>query len=317
MKRLLVLLLFVPFLSFSQNWPAESAEWHYCVTLLPAGQIGTQTYAYTDDVVINDTSYSVIRPIAYDGEPYSLEQAELDHRVTLVRQSGDTIYRRVADKEYVFFVNGLDIGGTFTTFRSASAETNLVACLEDLVLEVIDVQFEEYGGSEYRTVLLRDQNVAEVYDSEPVDPIEYTFVEGIGLLTNFPYYWDFGFADSPFPPSETCSPSSDGNGDIDLSQYSDSEKNFDIGTCQPTGLMEIIVGQLEIYPNPSSDHITIRNVRLSPNSIYSIYNDQGRLVDQSVLKSFTIDVTQLGSGIYSIIVEDSSKGNYLGRVVVP
>lgn len=73
-----------------------------------------------------------------------------------------------------------------------------------------------------------------------------------------------------------------------------------------TSSIDLEKESISIYPNPASEFISI-----SGNSLeyeYSIYNIQGRLVSQSILKeNSNVDISNFESGLYFINIQNESK----------
>lgn len=65
-----------------------------------------------------------------------------------------------------------------------------------------------------------------------------------------------------------------------------------------TGINDLIVSNLTIYPNPSEGVINIESLNLNESALLSVYSIDGRLVSQSELINSTIDLTNLDSGLY-------------------
>ena len=65
-----------------------------------------------------------------------------------------------------------------------------------------------------------------------------------------------------------------------------------------TGINDLIVSNLTIYPNPSEGVINIESLNLNESSLLSVYSIDGRLVSQSELINSIIDLTNLDSGLY-------------------
>ena len=88
------------------------------------------------------------------------------------------------------------------------------------------------------------------------------------------------------------------------------------GSCNPcvTGTDLQNLNNLKIYPNPSSDFLTIQsNNLINPISIYDI---TGKLIIQNMgnSKEINIDISNLNSGLY--IIKSSSKNSFVRTFVV-
>jgi hypothetical protein len=65
-----------------------------------------------------------------------------------------------------------------------------------------------------------------------------------------------------------------------------------------TGINDLIVSNLTIYPNPSEGVINIGSLNLDELALLSVYSVDGRLVRQLELTNSTVDLTNLDSGLY-------------------
>lgn len=65
-----------------------------------------------------------------------------------------------------------------------------------------------------------------------------------------------------------------------------------------TGINDLIVSNLTIYPNPSEGVINIESLNLNESALLSVYSVDGRLVRQLELTNSTVDLTNLDSGLY-------------------
>lgn len=61
-----------------------------------------------------------------------------------------------------------------------------------------------------------------------------------------------------------------------------------------------------VYPNPASDHLCLTQ-QFNPNARYLIYDVYGKLVDQDLLKSTTIELNSLDRGVYFLYIKDDNK----------
>jgi hypothetical protein len=295
--RTLSTLLFLVLSSFSlksQTWPAEGAQWYYCASD-GFGTYGFEVFSYTNDTLINDTSYAIIRPTLL-----SYQEALENDQITLVRQSNDTIYRRVDDTEYVFFINGLEVGDVYTTFRSGRFFTNLYSCEPDLQLEVISVENISFEGQEYRMVSLEDINFSSVYEFGVNDPAVHHFIENIGLRFNFPFVSDYGYAGTDAAcfgiiPTTTVT--------WELYQYMDSTVglSLNLSECNVSGTQNQKTLSFSVYPNPGQGLIHLDGFE-GEIQRYEVYDLSGRSIQAGRLRKNQIDVSALHSGIYFLMI---------------
>jgi photosystem II stability/assembly factor-like uncharacterized protein len=95
---------------------------------------------------------------------------------------------------------------------------------------------------------------------------------------------------------------------------------IDIGAIESaflgTPVEEIMVGDLNLSPNPATDFITIDLPKhLKPDFEVQLFDGQGRLVHiQTTLEGATLNVTSLAAGVYSLQLVDREKV-YVGRFI--
>jgi hypothetical protein len=65
-----------------------------------------------------------------------------------------------------------------------------------------------------------------------------------------------------------------------------------------TGINDLKVSNLAIYPNPSEGLINIGSLNLNESALLSVYSVDGRLVRQLELTNSTVDLSNLDSGLY-------------------
>lgn len=303
MKNLLLLLAIAttPLYSLCQDWPAQGAQWHYCKSDA-FGTYGFDVYSYTNDSLINDTSYALIRPIFITDMEYSYQEALENHQITLVRQSNDTIYRRVEETEYIFFINGLEVGDGYTTFRSGRFFTNLYSCEPDLQLEVIFVENITFEGQEYLVVSLEDINFSAVYDFEINEPVVHHFIEEVGLRFNFPFVNDYGYPGTEIDGACTSTiPTTTIR--WELYQYMDSAigLTLNLSECNVSVTQNQKTLSFSVYPNPSQGLIHLDGFE-GEIQRYEVYDLSGRSMQAGSLREKQIDVSGLRSGMYFLII---------------
>ena len=85
-------------------------------------------------------------------------------------------------------------------------------------------------------------------------------------------------------------------------------KSIYVTTC-PGGINDALINQLQIYPNPASDFLTIElngNIQTLPISIVDM-NGKTTIQTQLTEESMTIDIRKLPPGNYQLIIEGISK----------
>ncbi|MFP3577859.1 T9SS type A sorting domain-containing protein, partial [Brevibacillus sp. SIMBA_040] len=69
----------------------------------------------------------------------------------------------------------------------------------------------------------------------------------------------------------------------------------------------LIKSDISIYPNPATDFIFIKN--LKGINTYKIFDTSGRIVQQNILNTESIDITALSKGNYilQIVLKDKTQ----------
>ncbi|MGB6034939.1 MAG: T9SS type A sorting domain-containing protein [Cryomorphaceae bacterium] len=295
MKTLLSILFLIVFLlGRAQTWPLSNDEWTYCYSVDNQTTLGASVFEYTGDSAITDTSYAIVRSTTWLNEPESYQEALENERLLLFRQSNDTIFRRIEETEFVFFINGMEIGDGFTTFRSTINSPNLFSCQMEMVLEVVEVSQEEINGEFYRFVKMEDIFFDEVYFALTNAPRYFTFIEEIGLQTNFPYFNPNALIGAG------CTDFIDGNTASTLIEYN-GEEMFGTSECIPTSTVNQFEHTFNLYPNPANDVIRWNDSFQA----LIIYDVTGKVVLQNTqdLNTQSLDVRDLNSGFYTVVVE--------------
>ncbi len=78
-----------------------------------------------------------------------------------------------------------------------------------------------------------------------------------------------------------------------------------------------LVGDLQIYPNPASDFITVMNNKY-PNLHYEMYDVVGKMVSKGQLQNSnnTITVVQFKEGVYFLNLTDSDTGDAITKKII-
>ncbi len=71
---------------------------------------------------------------------------------------------------------------------------------------------------------------------------------------------------------------------------------------------------IEFYPNPATHSITIKNA--SKYTYYSIINMLGQSIQQSILSSETINISNLASGIYHLKLQDDRNNTFTKKMLI-
>lgn len=70
------------------------------------------------------------------------------------------------------------------------------------------------------------------------------------------------------------------------------------------GIMNVENGQIDIFPNPTYDELTINGVNISGNERVRVLDAKGKVVLEGVLSSGSIHISSIQSGIYFLEIQD-------------
>jgi len=312
----------------AQNWPQPGATWEYC--FFPQSIFeseGTTTFAYTADTVLQDVEYKVIRWTYYNTEPIQFESQTDYERRLYVRMSNDTIYRYVAGSEYILFVNGLEIGDTFTTFRTAPYNHQDYSCQELMNLEVVNIIETEISGNTLRYVYMIDSEFGSIYENSfwinDGEGLYHLFIENVGFggaltpLNNGTETSDYAYS-FRYANAETCDFASDADAPMALNKYWDNQTLLDFNQCLSVSVNELPEALISIYPNPSSDVVYLQLKQTANHPIiYAVFDISGRIVKNGTISNTTqpvVDVRNLSSGSYVIQIQTNDQ-RYISRLV--
>jgi hypothetical protein len=312
----------------AQNWPQPGATWEYC--FFPQSIFeseGTATFAYSADTVLQGVEYAVIRWTFYNTEPIQFETPVDYERRLYVRMSNDTIYRFVAGSEYILFVNGLEIGDSFTTFRTAPYNHQIYSCQELMELEVVDVVETEISGNILRYVYMIDSEFGNLYENSfwinNGEGLYHLFIENVGFggaltpLNNGTETSDYAFS-FRYANAETCDFASDADAPMALNKYWDNQTLLDFGQCLSVSVNEIPETSVSIHPNPSCDYVYIQlKQQVNEPLSYTVFDISGRIVQSGSITNTAqpgFDVQTLPSGSYLINIQSMDQ-RFVSRFV--
>jgi hypothetical protein len=81
----------------------------------------------------------------------------------------------------------------------------------------------------------------------------------------------------------------------------------------PSGVNGNIYRTAELYPNPASEQIQVKGVRLIEKT--EVYNIAGQLVIRQEGMQQAIDVSGLQAGLYTVVIEDQKGDLYLSKLI--
>jgi len=284
-KYLIFSLLLMSTFSYSQQWPAQNAEWTYCDGPLPIewAQMccaGPVIWHYTSDTTINGETYNITK---------NINSADLSNEngAYYTRHSNDTIYRYINNSEYLYFHFNLQMNEIFTTYRSLGGSSD-TSCTSILPLKVID-----------STTVTVNQDIVTKWTLK--DTLGIIYSNGVEYYHEFVLYEKYGFASSlhftnPWE-MQNCNQTTD-IGYSYLAGYNDNITNQWIASCPTTGIDEKKNTIITIFPNPFSNKLTISSWA---SGYLHIYDIKGKVIKQlSINKGnqYSLDFNNLENGIY-------------------
>lgn len=284
-KYFTFLLLFISTFGYSQQWPAQNAEWTYCngPTPIEWAQMccaGPVTWHYTSDTIINGETYNITKNIT---------SADLSNEngAYYTRHSNDTVYRYINNSEYLFFHFNLQLNEVFTTYRSIGGSSD-TSCTSILPLKVIDST----------TVIINQESVTKWTLK---DTLGITHTNGSQYYHEFVLYEKYGFGSSLWLTNpweiQNCQLITD-IGYSYLAGYNDDTTNEWIANCPTTEIEEKENMSIAIFPNPFSNSL---NLTTQTEGILMIYDINGKTVEHlNLIKSETsnYDFSHLENGVY-------------------
>lgn len=302
----------------TETYPRPGAEWKYCVYGdYPSFSVWSHTFAYTADTVIDGHTYAMIQhtevndePIAPDGSSWWFPEED---RRTYLRQAGDTVYRFVNGQDYVFMVHGIEAGEGFTTFRSLQGKWDAWSCTDELPLTVLAAEEQEYGGTTYREVHMKDLD--SYFNQEDSFGNAYLFIESIGLKHAFPF----------LTPEHLYMGDSNQSGDLSeclggafhlptttLYQYRDNETDIVFLGCAislSADNFNADEASFLLFPNPSSGRVTLKIADPGQYPVQiGIYDLRGSMLRQfnHVVTETSMDLSGFAPGMYLVSMETES-----------
>jgi hypothetical protein len=190
-----------------------------------------------------------------------------------------------------------DIGGSGNEYITQQVTLEL---LTDNWAEETSWEFREIGGA-----VLYSGSYNQSDDNT-------TFIEAFDVVPDNCYEFEIfdSYADG------ICCEFGDGfyslttdNGDviIDGGEFEGSEIT-EIGIGEELSTSDAFTSYISLYPNPAKNEITLSIENTNNNSLYSVYNTFGQLLEEGTLKANknVISVSQYSVGIYFIVVKNTA-----------
>ncbi len=186
----------------------------------------------------------------------------------------DTIYGGIT-YSYLITVTNTDTSLTFFN------DTSFIAGLFTIKAQLADTSLPEF-------TLFSDSNFFQILPGDSITfQLTDSFGTGLKLGNNVVVVW----------------PSKVGSG---ITSFIIDSTYYNIYFIGSTGINEIPIAELRIYPNPFGENISIDNPAESKFRVF-IYDAEGRIVYQNPLDRKSFDLSFLKSGAYLVEVRNSSK----------
>jgi hypothetical protein len=297
------LLLFISTFSYSQQWPAQNAEWTYCVGPIPIDWAqmccaGPQTWHYVNDTLINGEIYNITKNIN------SVDLSN-ENGAYYTRYSNDTVYRYINNSEYLYFHFNLHMNEVFTTYRSLGGSSD-TSCTSILPLKVIDTA----------TVTI-NQEVVTKWTLK--DTLGITYSNGVEYFHEFELYEKYGFASSLHFTNpwelQNCQLITD-IGYSYIAGYNDDSTNEWIASCPTAEIEEKEDNVITIFPNPFSNNLSFSTKTEGTMTLYDINGKTIKQVNLIKSETYCYDFNNLERGLY--FYEFKNKTNHIlkrGKII--
>ena len=294
--RTLFILILLPIKLFAQNWAPTGAQWHYSYYGFFPGYVDI---AYTGDTLIEGQASKILTK-TYHGLGWNQSITSETFGYEYTYEESGVVYLRYQNQWDTLYNFNAQVGDSWRMAKQPI--TNVVAQNSRIkVLATGNLNI----NNETRKYLVVDK-----CDSNNISLgwFNDTIIENIGFLHDY------------LLPYDQFDGAVDGNEGGPFRCYTDN--NFVTYKPSYTEVCDYIMGTPEItanawfqiYPNPVSDWIQISLNVVNEYLKYSIYSSEGKKV-QTGQMSEQIDVSNLPSGIYTLLIENQTQ-NRFAKVLV-
>ena len=294
--RTLFILILLPIKLFAQNWAPTGAQWHYSYYGFFPGYVDI---AYTGDTLIEGQASKILTK-TYHGLGWNQSITSETFGYEYTYEESGVVYLRYQNQWDTLYNFNAQVGDSWRMAKQPI--TNVVAQNSRIkVLATGNLNI----NNETRKYLVVDK-----CDSNNISLgwFNDTIIENIGFLHDY------------LLPYDQFDGAVDGNEGGPFRCYTDN--NFVTYKPSYTEVCDYIMGtpeitanaSFQIYPNPVSDWIQISLNVVNEYLKYSIYSSEGKKV-QTGQMSEQIDVSNLPSGIYTLLIENQTQ-NRFAKVLV-
>lgn len=294
--RTLFILILLPIKLFAQNWAPTGAQWHYSYYGFFPGYVDI---AYTGDTLIEGQASKILTK-TYHGLGWNQSITSETFGYEYTYEESGVVYLRYENQWDTLYNFNAQVGDSWRMAKQPI--TNVVAQNSRIkVLATGNLNI----NNETRKYLVVDK-----CDSNNISLgwFNDTIIENIGFLHDY------------LLPYDQFDGAVDGNEGGPFRCYTDN--NFVTYKPSYTEVCDYIMGteeltanaSFQIYPNPVSDWIQISLNVVNEYLKYSIYSSEGKKV-QTGQMSEQIDVSNLPSGIYTLLIENQTQ-NRFAKVLV-
>lgn len=286
--RIARFLLFIPILSLqfatAQNFAPVGAKWYYTQVSVTGPEIG---YTYIES--LRDTVIDGVECREIGGSPSTCAWA-----AQYVYDGNDSVFYWHPEREEfcLLYDFGAQVGDTWTVYHISSDFGS--GQIDSSIIQVDSIETELIDGQ-----VLRVLDISQLNPTQDYWIMGGRIVERIGnMIYLFPAY---GACD-PLPGNLRC--------------YQDSVINFHQGLydCEEviSSINELEEGTLKVYPNPTSDFVTVDLIEADTRSLNVRLTDQnGRTVPVPLLYAakdrVRLNVMGLDAGVYFVETYTTNK----------
>lgn len=299
MKFLLsALLITLSMYASAQSWPEKGAVWHYQISSI--GGYGLIKVVYEKDTLIENRLCAKLSALSYfygitgpDGKAGLIEKKQLPDKFTYY--NGDTVFYLVDQQFKPLYCFNANPGDSW----ELGGQTN------DLDCSGTSVKVDSIGTTTIQSHLLKWVSVSPKENSGLA--LNGKIVERIGTIDGY-----------LFPVINCCDPNMICDFDyIRFTCYQDDDfpsYNVTMYDCEyylKTNIPEVEFFQ-GLYPVPTKNKLNVISKQVSSVIILSI---DGKIVCEPEISGNQIDLSELESGIYLVILKNKSGKIYSQKII--
>jgi hypothetical protein len=295
--RLFLFIFCLTSFSYAQNWAPNGAQWHYSYYGFFPGYVDI---AYTGDTLIEGQAAKILTK-TYHGLGWGMGIYSTEIGSEYTYEANGVVYLRYQNQWDTLYNFNAQVGASWRMAKQPI--TNVIN--QNSRIKILAT------GNMIINNETRKYLVAEKCDSNynSLGWINDTIIENIGFLHDY------------LLPYDQFDGAVDGNEGGPFRCYSDN--NFT--TYKPSYLevCDYIMGTTEleanatfqVYPNPVSDQINIPETLIQQYNRYSILSNDGKVIQEGQTTA-TLDVANLPTGNYTLLIENPTQKRYAKVLVV-